>query len=458
MQQLRYSIYAKPLIIIIDLILMLSVVGYCFNRFNLLTSKDLDTDSLVIISFLLCTLWILLSGRTKIYSIPRNLTFTLYLERLFVHIFLFVIGMLLLVKVSKIDFLENQRFEVALGISIVILLVKSVLFFTLKALRISGLNNRNIMFLSENESSEMLKRSMKARKDYGFKIFEYPHSSINLNELTDFWKQNGIYSVFIPTENNFDEPLQQQLIKIAEDNKVRISLIPNLFNDHYFEYELNYIRTQPVLFPARFPLDYPSNYILKRFFDIIISIGFLLLIGWWLIPLVAIFIKLESRGPVFFKQKRYGYKDHVFYCIKFRTMVVNSFSDEKVTAENDDRITRVGKVLRRFNIDEIPQLFNVIAGEMSIVGPRPHMVTIDDFYRPQLRKYAMRSMIKPGITGLAQVNGLRGDHGNMKIEMQKRVLADAFYVKNWSLSLDLVILFKTFFIIFFNSDKPKKGS
>jgi len=128
-------------------------------------------------------------------------------------------------------------------------------------------------------------------------------------------------------------------------------------------------------------------------------------------------------------------------------MRVNEDSTHKTTSENDKRITKIGKFLRKTSLDEMPQFINVLIGDMSIVGPRPHMLLVDDFYKLKIGRYSVRSLVKPGITGLAQVNGLRGDNGDMELNMQKRILADAFYVKNWSVSLDSVIIFKTIFLV-----------
>jgi putative colanic acid biosynthesis UDP-glucose lipid carrier transferase len=126
---------------------------------------------------------------------------------------------------------------------------------------------------------------------------------------------------------------------------------------------------------------------------------------------------------------------------------VNDKCTIETTKENDKRITRIGKILRKTSLDEMPQFINVLKGEMSVVGPRPHMLLVDDFYKLKIGIYSVRSLVKPGITGLAQVNGLRGDVGNMDLNMQKRILADAFYVKNWSLSLDFIIILKTIFSV-----------
>lgn len=133
--------------------------------------------------------------------------------------------------------------------------------------------------------------------------------------------------------------------------------------------------------------------------------------------------------------------------MKFRTMVVNDDSALKTTSHNDYRITKIGKFLRWTSLDEMPQFINVLKGEMSVVGPRPHMLAVDNYYKPKIGRYTLRSLINPGITGLAQISGLRGDAGNREVEMNKRVLADAFYVRNWSFSMDMVIILKTVFLV-----------
>lgn len=136
-------------------------------------------------------------------------------------------------------------------------------------------------------------------------------------------------------------------------------------------------------------------------------------------------------------------------------MVVNDQSTTDTTKENDTRITKIGKFLRKTSLDELPQFINVLKGEMSVVGPRPHMLAVDNYYKPKIGRYSLRSMVSPGITGLAQVSGLRGDFGDVEVEMKKRVLADAFYVRNWSFVLDLVIILKTILLVI-GGDKNAK--
>ncbi len=311
------------------------------------------------------------------------------------------------------------------------------------------------MFLGNSDSTEILKNIFNERKDYGYRIFEHENANVSTAELVDFWKKNGIHTLFFSTENSYNESTESEIFKLAEDNKVHISLIPSITQSDFFLYDLAYIQTQPVLNQARYPLDYYSNFLMKRAFDIFFSIFVLVFVCTWLFPIIAILIRISSKGPVFFLQKRYGFHEEVFNCIKFRTMVVNDESTTSTTKENDTRITKIGKFLRKTSLDELPQFVNVLKGEMSVVGPRPHMLAVDNYYKPKIGRYSLRSMVNPGITGLAQVSGLRGDFGDVEVEMKKRVLADAFYVRNWSFVLDLVIILKTILLVI-GGDKNAK--
>jgi len=447
MQKIRYSRYFKVLFIILDVLVITSVFLFYFLRnYNQPIPRDIweqNIFSLILLAFF----WILLSGTTRLYSVARNLTYTIYLERLVTHIFIFIFGVILLAKVSNNDFLKQDRFMIAVTLFILLVVIKSVISFILKYLRSRGINHRNIMFLPDDSSAEILKNIFRKRKDYGFKIFNYPaQEPLDSQHLVDFWKKTGIHTMYV-SAGSLEKLQENEIFRQAELHKVRISLIPGTTRTNFFQYDLAYVEMQPILVPSKFPLDFLSNNTLKRSFDIAFSLAVLLLIGIWLFPLVALLIKLDGKGPVFFTQQRYGFHERVFKCIKFRTMRVNGDCTHKTTAKNDDRITRIGQFLRKTSLDEFPQFINVLLGDMSVVGPRPHMLLVDDFYKLKIGRYSIRSLVKPGVTGLAQVNGLRGDNGDMNIQMKKRILTDAFYVKNWSFMLDLVIILKTVFLV-----------
>jgi putative colanic acid biosynthesis UDP-glucose lipid carrier transferase len=183
----------------------------------------------------------------------------------------------------------------------------------------------------------------------------------------------------------------------------------------------------------------------KRSFDILFSLFIILFIFSWIYPILAILIKLGSKGPVFFVQVRTGRHNTQFKCYKFRSMQVNHDADKKQATLNDHRITPIGAFMRKTSLDELPQFFNVLIGNMSIVGPRPHMVSHTEEYSQLTDKYKSRHLIRPGITGWAQILGLRGEVKNAEA-MIKRVDADVWYLKNWSFLLDLKIIFLTFWI------------
>lgn len=180
----------------------------------------------------------------------------------------------------------------------------------------------------------------------------------------------------------------------------------------------------------------------KRFFDIAFSLLVICCLLLWLVPLIALLIRLESKGPIFFRQLRTGKDGKPFYCLKFRSMRPNSQADSVQARRNDARITVVGGYLRKTSLDELPQFFNVLRGEMSIVGPRPHMLAHTEQYTLLIENFMDRHLIMPGITGLAQVSGHRGETRNVEA-MAKRVEADIRYLNNWSFWLDVKIIWLT---------------
>jgi exopolysaccharide biosynthesis polyprenyl glycosylphosphotransferase len=184
-----------------------------------------------------------------------------------------------------------------------------------------------------------------------------------------------------------------------------------------------------------------ENRIVKRLFDLGFTLLLTVTVFWWLMPLIALLVRLGSRGPVFFVQKRSGRDGKVFDCYKFRSMTINDEAHVKAAEKEDPRLTAIGRFLRRTSLDELPQFYNVLRGEMSIVGPRPHMLMHTREYGKIINRYMVRHFLKPGITGWAQTNGFRGDlTGNL---MEERVRKDIWYIENWSFLLDIQIILKT---------------
>ncbi|WPR73531.1 sugar transferase [Algoriphagus sp. NG3] len=193
-----------------------------------------------------------------------------------------------------------------------------------------------------------------------------------------------------------------------------------------------------------------SQTIARRILEILLVSIFLILVASWLFPIIALLIRLESNGPVFYKQLRHGQNNVPFYCLKFRSMKFEPESDFKQATKGDTRVTKVGAFLRKSSLDELPQLLNVMAGEMAIVGPRPHAIPMNKEFAEKIENFMFRHMVKPGITGLAQAKGYRGEIRDT-FDMNARLRYDLFYIKNWSFLLDLKIIILTFYSLFFRN-------
>ncbi|HEU4472782.1 MAG TPA: undecaprenyl-phosphate glucose phosphotransferase [Flavisolibacter sp.] len=249
---------------------------------------------------------------------------------------------------------------------------------------------------------------------------------------------NEIYSTIAPEHNH----QLYQLIQSADQNCIRFRIVPDLGFFFNRQMHIDYLKEIPVISVRKEPLEDLGNRIKKRIFDIVVSSFAILFILSWLIPIVGLLIWLESRGPLFFVQPRTGKNNKTFLCLKFRSMRLNAFAHSQQATRNDGRVTRIGRFLRRTSLDEFPQFINVLKGDMSIVGPRPHMLKHTDEYSNLIGQYMVRQLLKPGITGWAQVNGLRGETRTLS-QMQKRVDHDLWYLENWSLLLDIRIMIMT---------------
>jgi putative colanic acid biosynthesis UDP-glucose lipid carrier transferase len=247
----------------------------------------------------------------------------------------------------------------------------------------------------------------------------------------------------------------EQIIHLVEfsDNNLRtLKFIPD--NKDIFAKNLKYEYYDyiPILSLRKIALHEPINAFIKRTFDIVFSSLVILFILSWLTPLMALLIRMESKGPTLFLQKRHGLDNQEFYCFKYRSMGVNKSTGDLHVKKNDMRVTKIGKFIRKTSIDEMPQFYNVFFGQMSIVGPRPHMISLSEVYMQKANRYMLRHSVKPGITGLAQVSGFRGEIES-DLDIINRVKYDIFYLENWSMLMDLGIIFQTVSNLFKGEEK-----
>lgn len=239
-----------------------------------------------------------------------------------------------------------------------------------------------------------------------------------------------------------DERESAKFIDFCENNLVHFYSVPALPNYCQRRMNVEFVYEIPIMTIRKEPLASSFNRFCKRIFDILFSLFVLIVFYWWIYILVALVTKFTMPGPVLFRQKRSGQYGQTFECLKFRSMKVNAEADTLQATKNDPRKTKWGSFLRKTNIDEMPQFINVLKGDMSVVGPRPHMLKHTEEYGKLIDKYMVRHYAKPGITGWAQVTGWRGETSELWM-MEGRIKEDIWYLEHWSLLLDVVIIMKT---------------
>jgi putative colanic acid biosynthesis UDP-glucose lipid carrier transferase len=338
--------------------------------------------------------------------------------------------------------------------------VFSLIFF--KWYRRHGKNYRKIVIVGTDSVSVQLFHYLRNDLTLGFRIlglFDFGENGRNLekergasylgdrSQLIAYLEDNEVDEVYWKLSGESD-PYLKSVVEYCENHLIRFRMIPFLGlsvlgrKPHIDMYNLI-----PVVTLRKEPLQIASNRMMKRSFDFIFSLLVLLVLAPTVFLLISLLIKLFSPGPIFFKQLRSGENNREFWCYKFRTMKVNPLSDELQATKFDERITPLGKFLRKTSLDELPQFWNVLIGEMSVVGPRPHMLKHTQEYSQSVSKFLVRHFAKPGITGWAQINGYRGETKELE-DMEKRVEADIWYVENWSLLLDIRIVLVTILNMF----------
>lgn len=323
---------------------------------------------------------------------------------------------------------------------------------TLKMYRRKGYNFKKIVIVGAGKNGMELYRVMKDDLSYGFNVMGFFDDNLTLKtvlpnylgmtyEVEEFALKNDIDEIYCTLPGTNDEKILRML-NFAEKHMIRFYIVPEFYRNVKKSLLMEMMESIPLLTVRREPLQSAYNRALKRGFDVFFSFMVLITIYPFLYLIIGALIKMSSPGPVLFKQKRTGLYGHDFKCYKFRTMKVNSQADSLQAVKNDPRKTRIGDFLRRTNLDEFPQFINVLKGEMSVVGPRPHMLKHTEQYSALIDKYMVRHLVKPGVTGWAQVTGYRGETKTLE-QMEGRVKRDVWYIENWTFFLDLKIIVVT---------------
>jgi putative colanic acid biosynthesis UDP-glucose lipid carrier transferase len=454
--------YLQNSLIALDLI----VLNFTFLITSIILKENVGktfTDSYIEFWMVSNIFWILLSFSVRTYSDSNIINFEYFTKRTSQTFLLWIIGLLFYLFFSRQ--IELSRIFI---LSIIIIFG---FFLFLNRFLYLGLSNyfknknhlfNKVIIIGYNDTAKKLENYFE-EEGFNTHLLGFIEDEKNINELTrhpiladlkhamqvaiDLDVQE-IFSTITPEQNNYIYTLMNK----AETECIRFKVVPDLSVFINKPVIINYIRELPVLSLRSEPLDDVGNRVKKRILDVAVSLLVVIFILSWLVPILGLLIYLESKGPIFFSQLRSGKNNKTFHCYKFRSMKVNKESDSKQATKNDKRVTRIGRILRKTSLDEFPQFFNVLKGEMSLVGPRPHMVKHTSDYSKIVDQYMIRQFLKPGITGWAQINGYRGEITENE-QIVNRVNEDLWYLENWNIWLDIRILFLTVYKVFKGDEK-----
>ncbi|MFH4963788.1 undecaprenyl-phosphate glucose phosphotransferase [Gaetbulibacter sp. M235] len=436
-KQGRYSGYLKPFSYLVDL----SIINGAIFLF------DINLTNLYFFSLYISVLWVIISFRNNFYEVQRYTKIVQVITLILVQMLFFALILYAFIGVFK----QPNISRLALGqyllcVTAGITFFKFLVFYLLKRYRAAlGGNLRNVIVIGDTDKTRQLINIFNKRIEFGYKFkkqFIIKEDSFSLQNCIKYIIENNIDEIYGSIAELSNKQINK-LIDFADNNLKELKFIPDNKDIYAKKLKYEYYDYIPIISLRDIPLKVPFNKFIKRLFDILFASAVIIFLLSWLTPFLAILIKLESKGPVFFKQSRNGFNYKEFDCYKFRSMTPNKDAHLFQATKGDHRITKVGKFLRKTSIDELPQFFNVLFGDMSVVGPRPHMVSHTNMYAESVDKFMVRHFVKPGITGLAQVSGFRGEVETDK-DIINRVKYDIFYIENWSLLLDIKIAIQTF--------------
>jgi putative colanic acid biosynthesis UDP-glucose lipid carrier transferase len=399
--------------------------------------------------------WLSCAYLTGLYVNDDFFNFERFAKRTVQAFALFITSILLFIFLLNFNYSRLFVSLNVIGIGIVLLLSRIIFIWGIEYFGKQERFNKKIVLLGYNELSKQLVNYFSTNSK-SISIEGYFEDYQNVSELSVFPilgnrdecvsyaianNVKEIYSTISPEKHSYVYGLAQT----AEKNMIRFKFVPDFRMFVNRNIHVDIVESIPILSFRSEPLEDIVASTKKRVFDVLFSLFIITFLLSWLVPLLAILIKINSRGPVFFVQLRSGKDNKQFRCFKFRTLKVNRDADAKQVTRDDDRFTKLGKFLRKTSLDELPQFFNVLLGDMSVVGPRPHMLKHTEDYSRLLNEYMIRHFVKPGVTGWAQVNGFRGEIKEQE-QLRKRIEYDIWYLENWSLWLDFRIIFLTVYV------------
>lgn len=460
----------KKFISVLRLVTDLAIINISFILAAILAqSWDtlLERQYMFVLLLLSNVLWLVTARTTKLNSDISSRSLTSESITLFNNIFIQVTVFVFFIFTIKEDlFTRNFILYFSAGSYFLILSKSYLLKKIITNARAKGKNLRKVVIIGNNEMGVDFKQSIIDEPNFGYKFLGFIDNNksseiiADINEFESFLDSEDVDEVIIALNINEFETIRK-VLRICDKTAVKSFVIPDYFQLLSNKFQLDMLGNYPIITVRNNPLEEFHWRLLKRIFDFLFSSILFITVFWWLFIIIGFIIKLTSKGSIFFIQDRVGKNNKIFKCYKFRTMTVeaNNKNDSNFPIKNQDsRITKIGKLLRRSNLDEIPQIFNVLKGEMSIVGPRPHAIPFDKNYGEIVDEIRLRHRVNPGITGWAQIYGLRGDVFDLKeqiVRTKKRIEYDIWYIENWSFKLDLQIIARTIYQILTGKNKGK---
>ena len=449
---MNYSRYIPFIAIIGDFILLnlLFVVCFCYLSCN----GSCFTHQLITFYVYLNIVWFILIFVFKANEFDRNVQKKSILFAYVKIIVFFFFLFLLYFQIISLSYYPRHFIKYLFPLFFLLLISwKFSLYYAFYFYRKQGFNYRNVIILGCTPQTLALQKYFITNQWHGYKFLGFFDDDRNKtdqiigqwDELKQFIENTHVDEIYLAW-NGIPQSVISEITEIISEYPIKVRIIPNLGNFSFKSAELISYGTLPVLQIHPGPLSYWYNRLIKRVFDLVFSLFMIIFILSWMTFILYLISLFSNREAVFFRQRRTCSDGDEFTCIKFRTMRINRSDDCSEDDANDNRITPVGRILRKFSIDELPQFINVLMGNMSVVGPRPHMLEHTEKYRQLIKRFMLRHTVKPGITGLAQVNGFRGDIKNLNY-MNNRVENDVYYVENWSFNLDVKIIFLTLKVI-----------
>ena len=457
MKTRRFSQYFSSLFLFMDLGFL--NIGFFIANYVRFGQFWFQEDRYPFLYIFLNVAWIAIYFLTRINKIDRELSIIDYTSQVLLALTINIAVVFTMWASTRAYFYSREHlFYTYLIFSITIVSWRIGFIYLIRYYRTKGYNIRRVVIVGYGNIGKNLAAQFNDDAWLGYQMMGFfDHNSRNQDVIGDLSKLNqyviseNIDIIFCCLPKLYDDDVKS-IINFAENNLIGVKILSDFSSISNKSLSIQQYGKIPVINVSSIPLDRRFNRVLKRTFDIVFSSLVMIFILSWLVPLIGLLIKLESNGPVFFKQDRHGRSNNSFLCWKFRTMVVNNEADSKQATKNDPRITKLGAFMRKTSIDELPQFVNVFLGNMSVVGPRPHPLKLNEEFLPKIDRFIQRHAVKPGVTGLAQAKGYRGENSKFS-EMYGRVKLDRFYVKNWSFILDIKIIFLTIVSMLWKNDK-----